>query len=171
MFKAQRFLKIIALMSISIGFGGCSDKPQYTIIGQPIQTINMVDEQNVSVNFQQLASKPTLVYFWATWCKPCFQSISVLDQLQKEDSPSFQIVLVSLDDDLTKARLALRKLRYHHIQWFAVKGTTHLKQNDFGNDRAVLPYTLLLNRNMEIIQSGIYAKSKNEWQQKITQYL
>lgn len=95
----------------------------------------------------------------------------MLDQLQNEDSPDFQIVVVSLDDDLIKARLALRKLKYHHIQWFAVGGTTHISVNDFGNDRGVLPYTLLLNKNLNVIESGIYAKSKNEWRERISQYL
>lgn len=95
----------------------------------------------------------------------------MLDQLQNEDSPDFQIVIVSLDDDLTEARLVLRKLKYHHIQWFAVGGTTHLSENDFGNDRGVLPYTLLLNQNLDVIESGIYGKSKNEWRERISQYL
>ena len=48
--------------------------------------------------FEATPEVPTLINFWATWCKPCVEELPYLEQLRAETSEDeLRIVLVSLD--------------------------------------------------------------------------
>lgn len=48
--------------------------------------------------FIEQAEKPTILNFWATFCKPCIEEIPYFQALQKKyDSAGLQLILVSLD--------------------------------------------------------------------------
>ena len=49
-------------------------------------------------NFIKESQKPTIINFWATWCKPCIEELPYFQSLSKKYAKdSVQLLLVSLD--------------------------------------------------------------------------
>jgi thioredoxin 1 len=49
------------------------------------------------------ADKPTLVDFWATWCKPCLMIAPILDELSNEYGDRVSFVKVDVDQNPSTA--------------------------------------------------------------------
>lgn len=77
-------------------------------IGKPLPSIILPDTSSQEIDFSQLSGKFILVDFWASWCEPCRKEIPFLKQLYaKFNKKGFNIVSVSLDDDLDKWKAAI----------------------------------------------------------------
>ena len=65
-----------------------------------------VDTPALQARLRALQGRPTLLVFWATWCKPCVAEIPDLVTLHREAPNGLQIVAVSLDEFLSGDRTA-----------------------------------------------------------------
>lgn len=83
----------------------------------PYFTTRTIDNEPLSL--ESLRGKIVLVNFWATWCPTCVSEIphlrDVYGRLQQGDPP-FEIVNISLDEDLSLLKSLLRKLDMPGIQ-------------------------------------------------------
>lgn len=101
---------------------------------------------------QQLAQwrgKVLVVNFWATWCAPCREEIPELVKLQaKYGGQGLQIVGISIDQaDKTGEFAANFKINYPVL----VAGFDVIElSRQAGNDKRVLPFTVVLQRQGEI---------------------
>lgn len=57
-----------------------------------------VDDSNFDTTVLK-ADKPTLVDFWATWCKPCLMIAPILDELSNEYGDRVSFVKVDVDQN------------------------------------------------------------------------
>ena len=74
--------------------------PLYTLDGRP-------------ANLRQFRGKAVLVNLWASWCPPCLAEMPGLQALyQKTDTAKVAFVLISLDENPTKARALLKREGY-----------------------------------------------------------
>ncbi|RZK30570.1 MAG: TlpA family protein disulfide reductase [Hymenobacter sp.] len=74
--------------------------PLYTLEGRP-------------ANLRQFRGKVVLVNLWATWCPPCVAEMPGLQALyQKTDTSKVAFVLISLDENPSKARAFLKRKGY-----------------------------------------------------------
>ncbi len=74
--------------------------PLYTLDGHP-------------ANLRQFRGKAVLVNLWASWCPPCLAEMPGLQALyQKTDTAKVAFVLISLDENPTKARALLKRKGY-----------------------------------------------------------
>jgi peroxiredoxin len=86
------------LLSAVLAFGAqtssdCEDSiilSQREKLGQqaPDFTLDLLQEENAQVHLSDIASRgPLLLVFWATWCDPCVDEISVLNDWTQKYAP------------------------------------------------------------------------------------
>ena len=100
------------------------------------------------------SSKPVLVDFWASWCKPCrMENPNVVAAYNKFKNKNFTILGVSLDEDKNAWLGAIKKdgLNWQHIsdlkQWESM--VIPLYQFDG------IPYNVLLDPQGVVIAEGL----------------
>jgi len=67
-------------------------------VGKPVPAFDSLLLDGSTLKGGDLAGKPTLVVFWATWCPTCRKELPQLEQLyQRHKAAGFQILAVSID--------------------------------------------------------------------------
>jgi thiol-disulfide isomerase/thioredoxin len=130
---------------------------------EAILALSLPDVQSKVQNLTQWRGKVLVVNFWATWCAPCREEIPIFVKMQqKYGDQGLQFVGISIDQpDKT--------LEFHtnfKINYPTLIGTfdTVEVSRQAGNQKRVLPYTLILGRNGQIAatESGGLTEQKLE---------
>ncbi|MBL7928582.1 MAG: TlpA family protein disulfide reductase [Bacteroidia bacterium] len=102
-------------------------------------------------------SKPMIISFWATWCKPCIAELSAIaeeyDDWQKETG--VKLVAVSIDDSRTMNSVAplVKGKGWEYEVYLDPNGDLKRAMNV-----NLVPHTFLLNGNREVVhQHTTYA--------------
>ena len=75
------------------------------VVGQSIDLSGLVDFDGKPIDPAAYKGKVVLIDFWATWCGPCLQEIPNIRQVYSDfQAKGFEVISVSMDDDLTRAR-------------------------------------------------------------------
>jgi len=97
-----------------------------------------------------LGDKLTLVNFWASWCAPCREEMPVFEALyQHAKQHGFEVIGVAIDSQ-DKAQPMLDSMGISYPILYAEK-TGMTVMETAGNPQGLLPYTLLLDENGEMI--------------------
>ncbi len=74
----------------------------------PAVSLTALDGSTVRADTLHAEGKPTVVTFWATWCKPCLLELATLHRLypQWQAETGVKIVAISIDDARTSAKVA-----------------------------------------------------------------
>ena len=73
----------------------------------PILDLENLDGETISsATFN--SEKPTVITFWATWCIPCLNELSFVNEVYEEwqEKYQFDFYAVSIDDDRTVRKVA-----------------------------------------------------------------
>jgi peroxiredoxin len=93
------------------------------VVGQPAPAFALKDFQHRMIRLSQYRGKVVLLNFWASWCAPCLLEMPRFAQWQSQYHGKLQVVGVSMDDDVSKAEAAARKLK---INYPVVMGTAEM---------------------------------------------
>ena len=93
-------LKLILLASALLLFTSAVQLDAQTI---PDVTVENMKGVKVSAKTICLAGKPTVVSFWATWCKPCIRELDAVSEVLEDwrEEIDFRFAAVSIDDART----------------------------------------------------------------------
>jgi cytochrome c biogenesis protein CcmG/thiol:disulfide interchange protein DsbE len=83
--------------------------PQSALLGRPAPAFRLSDLNGVVVDSAQLAGKPYVVNFWATWCLPCTAEHGFLQTAAESVRERVRFVGVVYQDDPKAARDYLKK--------------------------------------------------------------
>lgn len=74
----------------------------------PEVEVKTIDMQTISTATFQNDGKPIILSFWATWCKPCVQELSVIADLYEDwrEETGVKLIAVSVDNSRSSSRVA-----------------------------------------------------------------
>ena len=93
----------------------------------------------------------TLVNFWASWCAPCREEMPVFENLyRRASSDGFTIIGIALDTP-EKAQPMLDSMDISYPILYAETTGTSIMES-VGNPQGLLPYSLLLDKNGNLLE-------------------
>ena len=108
--------------------------------------------KNLNNELQHLSEwkQPVLILnFWAPWCAPCRREIPALIEIQNKYSDQLQIIGLSFDHQDKVRSFAEEFLITYPL--LIVKNEASKLNQFFGNHSGGLPFTVILNKNRQII--------------------
>lgn len=144
MIRAQRALFVLAIAAVVNGCGQPANTSP-TDGKPPSMTLTELDSGQ-TIDLQSVAQRNTVVYFWASWCKPCLQTLHQIEH----DPPGIEVVPISVDVDPLLARKALDKVGFAGNRWHVANGEALLRKGVIGSPPGILPYAFRLNTQGEI---------------------
>jgi thiol-disulfide isomerase/thioredoxin len=110
------------------------------------------NENNVPQALKQYEGKIIVLNFWATWCGPCREEMPELSQLHTENITKDVVVLgIGIDTvELIKEFTQDTPVSY---PLFAAEDEGMALALALGNDRGVLPYTIIIDRRGKVVKT------------------
>ena len=122
-----------------------------TLVAQEIPSTNLKTLDGQSINIQDAISDegPTVISFWATWCKPCIKELTAFMDyaIDLEEEVGAKVLAVSIDDSRNSARIAPM------VQGQGWEYTVLLDENqDLKRNLGIVnvPFTLVRNKEGEV---------------------
>ena len=124
-----------------------ADDPGALQIGDLRTALVLPDPDGRPVSLAQFDGKPVLLNFWASWCPPCIGEMPVLDAFARTH-PEFHVVGIAVEP----AAAVRDSLAYHPVSYPILVGSESSpdESRQFGNQRGVLPFTVLLGADGRI---------------------
>jgi thiol-disulfide isomerase/thioredoxin len=122
----------------------------------------LTDLEGKPASLERLRGQPMIVNFWARWCAPCRGEIPELARLDERlRNRGLVVVGIALEDNLPNARefAAAYDMRYAS---FAASGDGIALMRALGNGKAVVPYTLVVDRGGGIVASKAGPMTREE---------
>lgn len=129
---------------------------------QSVPDFTLSDVDGNDVTFSNVTgSGATIVSFWATWCGPCKEEMKKLNELyNKYKDKGFQYIAINQDNQksVSKVKAFINAQNYG----FTVLLDTDKKIFEAFNGKDEIPYTLILNKNREVVNSHTGYKTGDE---------
>ena len=92
--------------------------------GDAEHDFTVLDRNGAAVSFSDLAGKPTVIIFWATWCEPCKAELAKFEEFYGKYGGSVNFMMVDLTDGsketISKARSFIEDSGYTCPVYFDV---------------------------------------------------
>ena len=157
---------VVFIVAVLLGakYLGFFAPPLSSVVQQPIQRIALVDLAGNQHTFDELKGKQPVVYFFTSWCAPCYKTLTTIEEVSNKNELNTDLVAVALDNNLDEVARMVAKTGFNGTVWIAAEGERALQQRYFGNEKRAVPYIVKLDENTNIVE-GIYTlDSPAQWQ-------
>ncbi len=121
--------------------------------GQPIQ-LNGPSLTGGTINVGRYRGRVVLVYFWATWCKPCTEDLPQIRALYEQyHNQGFEVVGVNVDSTVEPIRPFLAQYRIGWPQIYQPGGLTSPLAHQFGI--ISLPTMFLVGQDGKVLNRSV----------------
>jgi len=148
------YLTILVILGLAVrhfAINPITNKPP-AISGAALFNASLTDAQGIKQNLNQYKGKIIVVNFWATWCPPCREEMPELSLLQQEYKNKNVVVLGIAEDELALVKEHLQSSPVMYPVFIADNENMNLGES-LGNDKAVLPYTVIINSDGIVIDT------------------
>lgn len=128
------------------------DNEYSTLSTQAFFAASLPNENGVAQALNQYKGKIIVLNFWATWCPPCREEMPELSQLHTENQTKNVVVLGIAIDEIGLVKEFTRETPVSY-PLFAAEDEGMALGNDLGNDKGVLPYTVIIDANGKVIKT------------------
>ena len=163
----KALLVMVAVVAFVVGTAVNSASVSDNIDSQQLLQARLI-QGDTSASIGDQLGKLTLVNFWASWCAPCREEMPVFETLYRSaKDDGFQIIGVAIDSP-EKAQPMLDSMDITYpILYAEMAGMAVM--DSAGNPQGLLPYSLLLNEDGQIIDQvlgTVDAERINAWLNK-----
>jgi thiol-disulfide isomerase/thioredoxin len=109
----------------------------------PLFAASFPDEKGQVQDLKQYAGKTVVLNFWATWCEPCREEMPELSQLHSTYQGKNLVVLGVAVDDVAAISEFSKQTKVSYPLFAADMQGMELAAG-LGNDKSVLPYTVII---------------------------
>lgn len=147
--KPLSFILLIVAIALALRY---FSEPSSKLSSAPLYAAKLTDTFGKVQNLGQYQNKIIVLNFWATWCSPCREEMPELMALQQSFKDNNLIVLgIALDEPaLVADYLKATPVNY---PIFVSETAGSLLGEQLGNDKGVLPYTVIINADGEIVNT------------------
>lgn len=164
---------IIIAALIASGFGMTARhllSPAEKTSPSVLPEFNLPDLSGHQHNISEWRSKVLVINFWATWCPPCRKEIPDFIALQEQYADQgLQFIGIALEDGEPVADY-LAKIKINYPMLLGDDNGIALA-HQLGNSIDAVPYTLIINRQGQIIHRHPGAFSREQLEEIITPLL
>lgn len=147
------YLTILIILGLTVRHFAIN--PAYNNLGissTKFFSAHLSDMQGKKQNLSQYKNKIIVVNFWATWCPPCREEMPELSQLQLEYKNRNVVVLGIAEDEPTLVNEYLQSSPVAYPIFIADNESMSLGA-DLGNDKGVLPYTIIIAADGSVMET------------------
>ena len=114
MFKT--LIAVLAAFSMALCSQGAVHEAQSCTVGEPMPHFVVTSTKGAKLRAATLHGHPLILSFWATWCTPCLQDMSVLDhasqRYRKQGIKVLGMIVNTPRKEIVRHDLALENARY-----------------------------------------------------------
>jgi thiol-disulfide isomerase/thioredoxin len=126
---------------------------------QPLFAATFPDEKGKPQSLQQYAGKTVVLNFWATWCEPCREEMPELSALHNAYKANNLVVLGIAVDDVAAIGDFVKETKVSYPLFAAEMQGMEIASN-LGNDKSVLPFTVIIKADGSVAKTYFGRVSK-----------
>ena len=119
---------------------------------QPLFAATFPDENGKPQSLQQYAGKIVVLNFWATWCEPCREEMPELSALHDANKDNNIVVLGVAVDDVAAIGEFTKETKVSYPLFAADMQGMEIASN-LGNNKSVLPFTVIINADGSVAKT------------------
>lgn len=119
---------------------------------QSLFNAHLPNEDGVKQALSQYHGKVIVLNFWATWCPPCREEMPELSELHQEYQAKNLVVLGIAIDELSQVKTFTQDTPVSYPLFAAEEEGMGLSSG-LGNDKGVLPYTVIINSDGQVTKT------------------
>lgn len=147
-------------LALAHGAPASAPVPSTVVDSTALFAAALIDLDGQPTTLSKYRGKPLIVNFWARWCGPCKVEIPELVSLQKRNS-GVEVLGLNLENNPATVRDFAFAYDVNYPVFLTREPGLALMRA-LGNQKTVLPFTVVLNRHGDIVSSHIGAMTRDK---------